>query len=151
MKRLINLLVAVVAEPPLRPKTRPKKYLDMSYQSAKEQFEKLVAANPNDLLATYWLGQSMIELKDTAGAKALYQKALMSNGNAPALLVGMGHIELLEGKKAEARQRFELALNLTKGKDIPVMNGIGYAIIKSKEGDANFVIEKLLPSPHKRF
>ena len=28
------------------------------YKSAKATFEKLVAANPNDIQATYWLGQS---------------------------------------------------------------------------------------------
>ncbi|ULQ58357.1 tetratricopeptide repeat protein [Flavihumibacter rivuli] len=115
------------------------------YKSAKDNFEKMLAANPNDMMATYWLGQTMIELKDIEGAKALYQRALSTNGNAPELLVGIGHIELLEGKKEEARQRFETAISLTKGKDIRIYNAIGYAIVNSKDGDANFVIEKLSP------
>lgn len=113
------------------------------YKSAKETFEKVVAANPNDITATYWLGQSLLELKDTAGARALYQKALTSNGNAPLLLVGMGGIELLDGKKDEARQRFETAISLSKSKDVSIFNAIGRANNEAKAGDANYVIEKL--------
>jgi tetratricopeptide (TPR) repeat protein len=115
------------------------------YKSAKEAFEKALASNPNDNKASYWLGQTLLELKDTAAAKALFQKALASNGNAPELLVGMGHLELLEGKKEEARQRFETAISLTKGKDVGVLNAIGHSIVEVKDGDAKFVIEKLTP------
>ncbi len=115
------------------------------FNSAKAALEKALAANPNDVTATYWLGQTLLELKDTAGAKALYQKGLLSSNNAPAMLVGMGQIELNEGKKDDARQRFETALNLTKDKDAQIMAAIGHAIVNSKNGDANFVIEKLTP------
>lgn len=76
------------------------------YKSAKGIFEKLVAANPNNIDAVYWLGQSMIlpdDNKDIAGAKALYQKTLMNNSNSALLLAGMGHVELLEGKTQDAR------------------------------------------------
>jgi Flp pilus assembly protein TadD len=66
------------------------------YNSAKEIFDKALAANPNDITAIYWLGQTLIEMGDSTGAKSLYQKALSTNGNAPLLLVGMGHIELKE-------------------------------------------------------
>src|SRR3954451_15824760 len=90
------------------------------YNSAKAEFGKILASNPNNIDAVYWLGQTLIEQKDSVAAKALYQKALSSNGNAPLLLAGMGHIELLEGKTNDARQRFETAISLTKGKDIQV-------------------------------
>src|SRR6188474_3120940 len=83
------------------------------YNSAKDQFQKVLAANPNNIDAVYWLGQTMIEDKDSLAAKALYQKALGSNPNAPLILVGVGHIELLENKTSDARQRFETALSLT--------------------------------------
>ena len=115
------------------------------YKSAKENFEKILAANPNDINATYWLGQTFIEMKDVEAARALYQKALATNGNAPLLLVGMGHIELIDGKKDEARQRFETAISLTKGKDGGVLNAIGNANVDTKDGDANYVITKLTP------
>ncbi len=113
------------------------------YKSAKETFEKVLASNPNNIDAVYWLGQTLIEQKDSMAAKALYQKALSSNGNAPLLLAGMGHIELIEGKTNDARQRFETAISLTKGKDVGVMNAIGRAISGTKSGDATYAVEKL--------
>src|SRR5690348_17852971 len=55
-----------------------KKFLDYErFTSAQNVFSKLVAANPNDAEATYWLGQTYIQddsHPDTAAAKALYQK-----------------------------------------------------------------------------
>jgi len=113
------------------------------YKSAKDAFEKVIASNPNDINAVYWLGQTLIDSKDSAGAKALYQKTLASNGNAPLLLAGMGQIMLMEGKKDEARQQFETAINLTKGKDVDVLNAIALANVKAKQGDAAYAIEKL--------
>ncbi|HKP32034.1 MAG TPA: tetratricopeptide repeat protein [Chitinophagaceae bacterium] len=113
------------------------------YKSAKDVFDKVLASNPNDISAIYWLGQTLLESKDTSGAKALYQKALSTNGSAPLLLVGVGHLELLEGKNNEARQHFETAISLSKAKDIDVLNAIGRANAESRVGDANYAIEKL--------
>jgi tetratricopeptide (TPR) repeat protein len=116
------------------------------YASAQAAFEKLLAANPNNIDAVYWLGQTMIhrrDTRDTAGAKALYQKMLATNGNAPLLLVGIGHVELLYGEKTDSRQRFETAISLTKEKDINVLNAVGFANIDAKAGDPNYAIQKL--------
>ncbi len=116
------------------------------YKSAKAVFEKLVAANPNNLEAVYWLGESMIlpdDNKDIAGAKALYQKTLMANSSSPLLLAGMGHVELLEDKTQDARNRFETAISLSKSKDIAVLNAIGFANVNAPKGDAEYAIDKL--------
>jgi tetratricopeptide (TPR) repeat protein len=113
------------------------------YKSARENFEKVLAANPNNIEATYWLGQTMLEQKDSTAAKNLYQKALQQNGNAPLILIGMGEIELREGKTNDARQRFETAISLTKGKDVEVFNAVGRANVDAKAGDATYAIEKL--------
>lgn len=113
------------------------------YNSAKDQFQKVLASNPNNIDAVYWLGQTMIELKDSTSAKDLYQKALASNGNAPLLLVGTGQIELMENKTNDARQRFETALSLTKNKDVNVVNAIARANVEAANGDANYALAKL--------
>ncbi len=112
-------------------------------KSAKETFEKMIAANPNNIEAVYWLGQTLLEEKDSVAAKDLYQKTLATNGNAPLLLAGMGQIELMEGKTNDARQRFETAINLTKGKDVNVFNAVAEANISAKPGDANYAIQVL--------
>ena len=115
------------------------------YKSAQDQFEKVLAGNPNDIAAVYWLGQTFLENKNQQGAKDLYQKALATNGAAPLILAGVGQIELLEGKTNDARQRFETAISLSKGKDIDVLNAIGQANadVDTKSGDPNYAIEKL--------
>lgn len=114
--------------------------------SAKTTFEKLLASNPNNLEAIYWLGQVHIENDDVAAAKGVYEKALATNGNAPLVLVGMGHVELLQNKAAEARQRFESAITLSKsrkGNDPVVLSAIGRANVDAKAGDAAYAITKL--------
>src|SRR5688572_9932448 len=121
-----------------------KKFLDYQrYKSAKESLEKVVAANPNDIEATYWLGQTLIKMKDSLAAKNIYGKLLQQNGNAPLVLAGMGQVELLEGKTNDARQRFESAISITKGKEIEVLNAVARANIDARLGDANYAIEKL--------
>jgi tetratricopeptide (TPR) repeat protein len=113
------------------------------YKSAKDVFDKILASNPNNIDAVYWEGQTLLAMKDSVAAKELYSKALQSNGNAPLLLVGMGNVELREGKTQDARQRFETAISLTKGKDINVLNAIGDANDDAHAGDATYAIEKL--------
>jgi tetratricopeptide (TPR) repeat protein len=146
-KRLISFVTMVVLGSNMlfaQSVEQGKKFLYYErYKSARENFEKVLASNPNNIEATYWLGQTMLEQKDSVAAKNLYQKALASNGNAPLILVGMGEIELREGKTNDARQRFETAISLTKAKDIEVLNAIGRANVNEKAGDANYAIEKL--------
>src|SRR5215203_2428719 len=121
------------------------------YQSAKSIFEKLLAANPNNIEATYWLGQTYLDQDDIAAAKAVYEKALAANGNAPLVLVGMGHVELLQGNQAGARQRFEQAITASKGRkgnDPLVLSAIGRANVNAytdakKLGDLDYAIAKL--------
>ncbi|HET9824156.1 MAG TPA: tetratricopeptide repeat protein [Chitinophagaceae bacterium] len=116
------------------------------YRSAKETFDKLVATNPNNLEAVYWLGQTYIAMQDIKSARDLYSKTLQANGNAPLILAGMGHVNLIDGKKDEARQMFETAINLSTGKkgaDVSVLNAIGRANVDAKEGDIAYAIDKL--------
>lgn len=119
--------------------------------SARATFEKLIAANPNNLEAVYWLGQTYIEQGDVAGARKVYQQTLTTNGNAPIVIAGMGHVLLLEGKPNDARQQFESAISLSRGKkgnDPMVLNAIGRANVemytsKNPVGDLNYAVSKL--------
>jgi tetratricopeptide (TPR) repeat protein len=147
LKRVLSLLVTVVVTSNMlfaQSVDDGRKFLYYErYNSAKQTFEKILAGNPNDVGAIYWLGQTLLDMKDSAAAKALYQKSAAANGNAPLLLVGMGHILLTEGKTNEARQQFEMAVNATKGKDVEVLNAIALANVKARQGDAHYAIEKL--------
>ena len=121
-------------------------------KSAKETFDKLVATNPNNLEAVYWLGQTYIAMEDINSARDLYSKTLNANGNAPLIMVGKGHVNLIDGKKDDARQMFEAAINLSTGKkgaDVSILNAIGRASVDAKEGDVAYAIDKLKTAAQK--
>jgi tetratricopeptide (TPR) repeat protein len=120
------------------------------YQSAKATFEKILASNPNNIEASYWLGQVYIDINDINGAKALYDKALASSNNAPLVLVGAGQIDLMQGKPDDARQKFETAINAThkkKGNDPIILNAVGHAVVEAysekNKTDLDYAIAKL--------
>lgn len=118
------------------------------FKSAIGVFEKLLAANPNNIEATYWLGQVYFDMDENAKARQLYQKALETNGSAPLILVGLGHADLHDNKTNDARQKFEAAItaatpNAKKGTDPIVLTAIGRANVDAKAGDFNYAIEKL--------
>ena len=120
------------------------------YNSAKDVFNKLVNANPNNVDAVYWLGQTYLGEEDSISAKALYQKTLNANPNSPLMLVAMGHIALLENQNNDARNRFETAISLTKGKDYNVINAIARANVDTKAGDAVYAIGKIKTIPENK-
>lgn len=116
--------------------------------AAKLTLEKIVAANPKNGEAIYWLGQTYLATNDVAGAQKIYQDALNAGANDPWVWVGMGHVELLQNKKDLARQHFEAAItnSIVKKKENPdILNAIGRANADgpSTVGDPAYAIEKL--------
>jgi tetratricopeptide (TPR) repeat protein len=129
------------------------------YQSAKNVFQKLIAADPNNTSAIYWLGiatfsQPDFGAKELNEAKELYRKALEKSPNNPLLIAGMGHIESHEGKSKDARNRYETALSLCQNKDPEVLTAVGMANtdFDNKNGDPAYGVEKLkLVTTFKKF
>ncbi len=120
---------------------------------AEESLEKLIESNPADAKAAYWLGQVYLvdipmKFKE---AQELYAKALTSTNQDPIILVGMGHLEIIQKKNAEAKQHFEQAIAATKKKknknfgDPAVLEAIGRAnaLHDSQSGDIDYGLEKL--------
>jgi len=164
MKKFLLLLMACV----LIHTTMFAQYADgirlLNYEknkSARETFQKLVDASPQDPQAIYWLGQAILATdggepskEQIASAKSLYQKGLGSIGSDPWLVTGMGHIELFErGDINSAKQKFEQAITAStetkgknKGKANPaILNAIGraHAKVGSGLGDNLYAIDKL--------
>src|SRR5579871_2801407 len=97
-----------------------KFYYYKRFKSAKDVLDKVLASNPNNIDAIYWQGQTLLAMKDSTGAQDLYSKALQTNGNAPMLLAGMAGVELRFGKAQDARSHGDMAIQLTKQKDVLV-------------------------------
>ena len=134
MKKLTTLLLAVLLTSQLlfaQSVDEARKSLNNGrIASAKESLQRLVGANNKNAEAIYWLGQVYLATDDIAGAKKVYQDGLSNNPNDSWLVVGMGHIALLEGNKADARQRFDVAVtsSMNKKKENPaILNAIGRA------------------------
>lgn len=116
------------------------------FKNATQTFQKLLAVNPNNADATYWLGQTYLDMDDNDAARQLYDKALAANGNNPLIMVGKGHVLLIDKKIDDARQLFESALTISrtkKGDDPAVLNAIGRANVDAKEGNLTYAVEKL--------
>lgn len=116
------------------------------FKNAEQTFQKILAANPNVSDATYWLGQTYLDMDDNEAARQVYDKALAANGNNPLIMVGKGHILLLDKKIEEARQLFESALTVSrtkKGDDPAILNAIGRANVDAKDGNLQYAVDKL--------
>ncbi len=116
--------------------------------TAKQTLGKVLLANNKNAEAIYWLGQAYLATDDIAGAKKVYQDALNGGVTDALIVVGMGHIALLEGNKADARQRFDVAIStsMNKKKENPaILNAIGRANADGGAtiGDPAYAIEKL--------
>ncbi|UYQ93438.1 hypothetical protein MKQ68_25565 [Chitinophaga horti] len=117
------------------------------YQSAKQDFEKVIAAKPTEDKAYYYLGIAELGLENKAGAVAAFQKGLTAVPNSPLLTAGLGRIDLIDGKVEAAKQKFEAASTATEGRNGDVARAIADANSEIKGGDRGYalsVMEKLL-------
>lgn len=113
------------------------------HRAAKEHFQKMVDMNPTNAEFIYWLSQAYFDHDDPKGANAVLDKYMQGElGSNPILLVAKGQAEIAMNKSADARQRFETAISLSKGKNVEVFNAIGKANLE-KGGDPSYGIEKL--------
>lgn len=118
------------------------------FKAAEKIFAQISGTTPTSPEATYWLGQVAIEAGDGnyTIARKIYESAPALISNAALILVGKGHIDLLENKTSEAKQQFEMALSMTrtkKGDDPTILNAIGRANVDAKSGNLIYAIEKL--------
>ena len=134
MKKLTTLFLAVLLSGQLLVAQSVDEARNSLYNgrvaSAKQMLGKLLSSNDKNPEAIYWLGQSYLATDDIASAKKVYQDALNGGVNDPMVIVGMGHIALLEGNKTDARQRFDVAIStsMNKKKENPaILNAIGRA------------------------
>jgi Flp pilus assembly protein TadD len=119
------------------------------YISAKDVLQKILTKTSDQEEALYWMGMTMIlpddrSAQDLMNAKKFYQSKLGVPAN-PLIMVGIAHIELLEGNTGDARKYFDQAISVYKGKEKLVLTAIGFANAHpdNKNGDPNYAIQKL--------
>jgi tetratricopeptide (TPR) repeat protein len=169
MKKLVFLLVGFIFSTALMAQVVPSALSEgvklLNYEknkSALNYFKEAYDKNPGDGETTFWYGQAMLAqnyngistTESIQKAKELFQKSLQAKGNDPWLLVGMSHIQSLEGADVNAvKQNLEVAITSTlntkgkyKGKpNQDIINAIGYvfAELPISIGDHRYAIDKL--------
>ena len=169
MKKLVFLFVgfafstALMAQVATSPLAEGVKLLNYEKnKTALNFFKEAFDKNPADGETTFWYGQAMLAqnyngistAESIQNAKDLFQKSLQTKGNDPWLLIGMSHIQSLEGADVNAvKQNLEVAITSTlntkgkyKGKpNQDIINAIGYvfAELPISIGDHRFAIDKL--------
>ena len=153
-------LLAQVAPSPLAEGVKMLNY--EKNKSALNFFKEAYDKNPADGETIFWYGQAMLAQnyngistpESIQNAKELFQKSLQAKGSDAWLLVGMSHIQSLEGADVNAvKQNLEVAITSTlntkgkyKGKpNQDIINAIGYvfAELPISIGDHRYAIDKL--------
>jgi tetratricopeptide (TPR) repeat protein len=169
MKKLVFLFVGFAFSTALMAQVAPSPLAEgvklLNYEKNKTAlnfFKEAYDKNPGDGETTFWYGQAMLAqnyngiatTESIQKAKDLYQKSLQAKGNDAWLLVGMSHIQSLEGVDVNAvKQNLEVAITSTlntkgkyKGKpNQDIINAIGYvfAELPISIGDHRYAIDKL--------
>jgi len=165
MKKIVSLMVTafLAVQCLMAQVSEGIRHLDYEkYKSARTSLKAAYDANSKDPQVVYWYGQSLIvsevgetpKPEDVNNAKAVYQKGIQDIPNDPMLVVGLAHIELLQGGDINSiKQKFEQAITTateTKGKfkgrvNSAVLNAIGRAnaSVGANQGDHVYAIEKL--------
>jgi len=164
MKRFFISMLALVTAFGVFAQTQQQAFkdlLDGRLDRSQTDFEALVAKEPANAELNYWLGQIYILqgqmhrnniFRDKA--KETYTKAMTTTNQNPLIVVGVGHIELLEGKGAEAKAHFDAAIAATATKknkkygDPVILNAIVRANGSgdSKIGDTDYAVQKATQS-----
>ena len=153
-------LIAQVAPSPLAEGVKMLSY--EKNKSALNFFKEAYDKNSADGETIFWYGQAILAQnyngistpESIQKAKDLFQKSLQAKGNDPWLLIGMSHIQSLEGADVNAvKQNLEVAITSTlntkgkyKGKpNQDIINAIGYvfAELPISIGDHKYAIDKL--------
>ncbi len=172
MKKLVFLLVGLVGfvfSTALMAQVAPSAIAEgvkmLNYEknkSALNFFKEAYDKNPNDGETIFWYGQAILAQnyngistpESIQKAKELYQKSLQAKGSDAWLLVGMSHIQSLEGADPNAiKQNLELAITSTlntkgkyKGKpNLDIINAMGYVFseLPISVGDRRYAIDKI--------
>jgi tetratricopeptide (TPR) repeat protein len=169
MKKLVFLFVGFAFSTALMAQVAPSPLAEgvklLNYEKNKTAlnfFKEAFDKNPGDGETTFWYGQAMLAqnyngistTESIQNAKDLFQKSLQAKGNDPWLLIGMSHIQSLEGADVNAvKQNLEVAITSTlntkgkyKGKpNQDIINAIGYvfAELPISIGDHKYAIDKL--------
>jgi tetratricopeptide (TPR) repeat protein len=114
-----------------------------NYREARKIFADLIAKDNKDAQAYFYMGQSFLDVDNIDSARHYFNLGVENNSRAALNYVGQGKIEYNNNKKVEARELFERAERLGKGKDWRVLYEIGRLYLLAEDKNLDIAIEKL--------
>jgi tetratricopeptide (TPR) repeat protein len=120
-----------------------QKWKNENYAEARRIFQSLIVADPKGAEPYFYMGETYYELENLDSARFYYQKGIEANTRGGINYVGLGKLFWEDNKKVEAREQFDRAEKLAKGKDWRVPFEIGRTYLYSEDKKLDIAIEKL--------
>jgi tetratricopeptide (TPR) repeat protein len=114
-----------------------------NYSEARRIFSSLISSNPKMAEAYYYMGETYFVSDRLDSAALYYNKGIEANSKSGINYVGLGKLEWENNKKKEARDFFDRAERLGKGKEWRIPFEIGKAYLLSEDRKLDIAIEKL--------
>ncbi len=120
-----------------------QKWKNENYAEARRIFQSLIASDSKVAEPYFYLGETYYELENLDSARFYYQKGVEASPRGGINYVGLGKLFWEDNKKVEAREQFDRAEKLAKGKDWRVPFEIGRTYLYSEDKKLDIAIEKL--------
>ncbi len=124
--------------------SQAKKAIDAEqYENAKSMLKSIIKATPTNGRANFLLGNIYLVQTVNDSAKIAFEKGLTGTDGARLNYIGLGVLDLNNGKTVEAEANFASALKDTRKKDVEELTAIGRAYTYSAKPDFKKAIEVL--------
>lgn len=104
------------------------------YQKSKDLLKVLMNNDPGDADLCYYMGENYFRTGDFDSARYYFDQGVSLNSLSPLSFIGLGELELLNGKGNDALNTFNKALAMNKGKDFNAHLLVGQAFTNSEGG-----------------
>lgn len=119
-----------------------KKSIDAEkYSEARKSLKSMVNASPDKGKNYFYLGQVYLALDKQDSAKIYFDKGKTAKDAGHLNLIGLAHINLINGNKSEAQANIASALASAKKKDVEEQIFIARAYMNSENPDAPKAVE----------
>ena len=112
-----------------------KKTTNEQFEKAATDFQKLIAAQPNNGEIYFYYGENFFKDDNFEQANAQYKKGSEVNATNPLPYVGLGKVQWYQNKTAEGKANFYKAITLAGGKNATVLLKIAEAYINGQTKD----------------
>lgn len=121
-----------------------KKAIDAEqYEKAKIALKSILQAKPSNGKAAFLLGNVYLKQSVEDSARIYFQKGLTASDNGKFNNIGLGQLDLQDGKVAEAKSKFDLVTKDVKKKDVEEYIYIANAYMNASKPDFKSAIAVL--------